>query len=76
MVRKGFLIDDKLIENPNGNFYTFDSAADLKAFFERQDALGEDEEMPCATCGATMTEIELFNNNNCCWNCGTRWNSI
>ena len=77
MVRKGFIIDDKLVENPNGNFYTFDTADDLKAFLETNGAPDEeDEEMPCKACGATMTEVELFNNGNRCWNCETPWNSI
>jgi hypothetical protein len=71
MVRKGFIINDELVENPNGNFYTFDTADDLKDFLDEID-----EEMECTACGATVTEQELFCNNNRCWNCETPWDSI
>jgi hypothetical protein len=77
MVRKGFIINDELVEDPNGNFYTFDDRNDLKNFLDNLSAdVVEDEEMPCKACGATMTEPELFSNGNRCWNCETPWNLI
>ena len=76
MVRKGFIIDDKLVENPNGNFYTFDTVEDLKTFLETVGAPDEDEKKECTACGASNTEIEVFNNNGKCINCETPWNLI
>lgn len=47
MVRKGFIINDELVENSNGNFYTFDTVNDLKVFLETNGAPDEeDEEIP------------------------------
>lgn len=78
MVRKGFIINDELVENPNGNFYTFDTVDDLKKFLDNPpvDVVEDDEEMECSACGASLTEIELFNNGNRCWVCETPWNFI
>lgn len=34
MVRKGYIINDELVEYPDGNFYMFDTVDDLKVFLE------------------------------------------
>jgi hypothetical protein len=79
-MKKGFIINNEFVENPNGNFYTFDSTDDLKNFLDNVPAhvvdSEDDEEMECKACGASMTEIELWNNGNRCWVCETPWNLL
>lgn len=73
MVRKGDIINDELVENPNGEFYMFDTVDELKAFIESYTVNDEDEELECKACSASNTEIEIRQNGGKCINCEMPW---